>query len=308
MKNVLVFGGNGFIGRKLVKTLARDYRVLVADVSIQDVPDVENVTYVNCDFIRQADFSTLLEGVDIVFHLICTALPEDGTDGLEQEIEANLFSTIRLLDALKSYPEKRLFFLSSGGTVYGWGGTPQKESDHTLPICKYGFLKDATEKVFELYRVMHGFSYRVIRLSNPYGTKMRRGQRQGLIPILADCIWNDREFHIWGSGENVRDYIHIDDAVQAIRAVMEYEGESRIFNVGSGTGYTVNEVVSLVEAASGREYNQLVYEPARLCDVEYNVLDISRIGKLTGWQPRISLTEGIELLIEQYRQHDTGGL
>lgn len=301
LRKILVFGGNGFIGSHLVKEFSKDHQVLVADLNKPDVIEAGNVSYISCDFVRQNDFSCLLQDVHSVFHLVCTILPEDGTAGFEQEIKNNIFSTMRLLENMKSSPGQKLYFFSSGGTVYGNSHRLlQKESDYTLPICKYGFVKDATEKILELYRVMHGIPYCAIRLSNPYGAKMRSGQRQGSIPILVDSVLNNKEFHLWGDGENIRDYIHIDDVVQAVRSLLNYNGSENVFNVGSGKGYAINDVINLLKTAIGHpSYCGIVNKPSRLCDVRRNVLDISLLSECTGWKPKISLEEGIQMLIRQ---------
>jgi len=304
MKKAIVFGGNGFIGQHLVKELSKDHVVIVADIN-NSTDTTENISYIYCDFTKQKDFASLIENVDLVFHLVCSTIPEDGTDNFEQEIKDNLFSTIRLLDSKQFSSEKRIFFVSSGGAIYGNSlKQMQSEDDKTLPVCKYALIKDYTEKLLELYRIMHGIQYSVIRMSNPYGTKVRKGQRQGLIPILADCIWNNKDFNIWGNGENVRDYIHINDAVKAIRSIMEYNGTERLFNVGSGRGYSINDVICLMKDSFKCSYDKIVYKAARLCDVDHNILDISNLYMLTGWKPEIQLSEGIQILVQQYKEHE----
>jgi len=296
LRKALIFGGNGFIGRHLVKELSKDHQVLVADLSMPDVIETGNVSYTTCDFVKQEDFSSLLEDAHLVFHLVCTILPEDGTANFEQDMKNNIFSTIRLLDNMKTFSGQKLYFFSSGGTIYGNSHKLlQKESDYILPICKYGLVKDTTEKILELYRVMHGIPYRIIRLSNPYGTKVRPGQRQGLIPILADCVWNNKEFHLWGDGENIRDYIHIDDVMCAVRSLLNYSGYERVFNVGSGKGYSTNDVINLLKTTIGQPYCGVVNKSPRLCDVKHNILDTSLLSERTGWKPRISLEDGVKM-------------
>jgi len=300
MKKALVLGGNGFIGQHLVKELSKDYSVIVADI-VCDVLPAENISYVNFDFTKNVDFAPLLNGVDMVFHLISSIIPEDGTDNLEQEISDNMFSTIKLLDAMLAFSVRKIYFVSSGGTVYGNSTNKiQNELDRTLPICKYGFVKEATEKIFELYYIMNGMQYRIIRLANPYGTKVRQGQRQGLLPILADCIWNNKAFHIWGDGENIRDYIHISDVTDAMRSIWEYDGPVRNFNVGSGRGYSINEVINIMINSFQKKYDEVIYKSPRLCDVKRNVLDISCLTESTGWKPKIQLDDGVRMLTEQY--------
>jgi len=307
MKKILLLGGGGFIGRHLASELADDYAVIVADINMADENKVDGVSYVVCDFVLGQDLSRIVKDADIIINLICTILPEDGTGNMEKEISDNVFPVVRLLDSIKDIiPKKKLFFISSGGTVYGNSSDVlQKERDQTWPICKYGFVKSITEQILELYHVMHGVQYCNVRIANPYGTKMRRGQRQGLIPILADCVWNDNEFTLWGDGEAVRDYIHISDVAKAMRLLIEYDGMERVFNLGSGKGHSVNDVIKILERHIGRKYNKLVRRPPRLCDVKSNVLDISLLTECTGWKPEINLEEGIVKLVQSYERRQT---
>ena len=295
MKKYLVLGGSGFIGGYLVKELAKSNYVLVADViPKQDAQYGPNVEYQYLNFVETQDFSSYLQGVDTVVHLVSTVFPEDGTANINKEIEKNIFPTINLLEDMVKAEVKKIIFISSGGTVYGEKNRlPIRESDDQLPVCKYGVYKLIIEKLLHLYKRYHNLEYRVVRLSNPYSEKVRKGRLQGIIPIFIHKILRRETITVWGDGNNVRDYIYIQDAINAILAVNNYVGEENIFNIGSGVGYSICNIIDLIVKILNCEYPKVVYEKKRTCDVRQNILDVSLIKKCTGWEAKTDVETGI---------------
>ncbi|UYO05155.1 NAD-dependent epimerase/dehydratase family protein [Paenibacillus sp. PSB04] len=303
MKKYVILGGSGFIGRNLVGKLSKDNYVLVADRSYSsEFETMENVSYTKFNFTEEESFAPLLDDADTIIHLISTLFAKDGTENLAAEVSANVLSTIRLLEDMVGR-NTSLLFVSSGGTVYGEGGeSPALEDDPKHAFCGYALTKTMIENTLELYKNQHGLRFQTVRLSNPYGFMSNSGRMQGLIPIMVNRILHGEPITIWGDGENIRDYIFIDDVVDAIAAVLNYEGQESIFNVGTGVGYSNNEILNLVMEKLSPENPPLIqYSSSRKCDVRKNVLNIEKITKCTGWQPKTGIEEGIEFVIREYK-------
>lgn len=305
MKKYLVLGGSGFIGRNIVRKLSEKNKVVVADLNSSDEFKLNpNVNFLQLDFVNTTNFKPYLQDIDTVIHLVSTVLPNDGTENINNEIQENIFPTINLLDSMVSMGVLNIMFVSSGGTVYGnTNNEIISENMNTLPICKYAVHKLMLEHYLHLYGVYHQLNYKIIRAANPYSCEVKQNKMQGLIPVLINKIICHDNITIWGDGDNKRDYIYIDDFVEAFMVLDEYSGEEKIFNVGTGNGYSINQVLSFIKDILDVDTVNVLYENERKCDVKNNVLDISLIQECTGWSPKIGIVEGIRLSVESLKQH-----
>jgi UDP-glucose 4-epimerase len=181
---------------------------------------------------------------------------------------------------------RKIVFVSSGGTVYGLPQTvPIPESAATEPVCAYGVSKLAVEKYLHLYRRLHNLDYAVLRVANPFGAYQRPDRRQGVIAAMIHRILQNEPVEIWGDGRVVRDFIYIEDVVRALIEVVGYGGSYRVFNIGSGVGRSILEVIANVGTVLRRPRVVPVHKPGRATDVPVNILDISLIKKELGWTP-----------------------
>ena len=307
MKKYLVLGGNGFIGKYVVDSLAKNNKVIVADYNIEHNEENENIEYKQMDFINCYDFTEYLEGIDIVIHLISTIGPNENTKNINKEIEENVFPTTRLLEAMVQCETKKIIFVSSGGTVYGEHEcSPILESDSKDPICNYGIIKELIEKYLNLYSLYYVIDYKVLRLANPYSEVVKKGKKQGIIPILIEQLMNNETIKIWGDGNDVRDYIHIQDAIAAILKVIDYDGNEKIFNVGTGVGCSINDLIELIKEEMQISTISVSYVEGRKCDVKNNILNIDKIKKEMNWEPEITLEKGIQKVIDMKKGFKTG--
>jgi UDP-glucose 4-epimerase len=194
---------------------------------------------------------------------------------------------------------RKLVFSSSGGTVYGRTHlSPIPESHATDPTCSHGIGKLAIEKYLQLYKELHGIDYAALRIANPYGERQRTEKAQGALGVLLERVLNNRPFEIWGDGSVVRDYIYVADVVRALIAcAAERETPSKVFNIGTGRGTSLSELIDVVERTTGRRA-QRIYLPARGFDIPENVLDTSRATEELGWTASVSLEDGIRKTIE----------
>lgn len=167
-------------------------------------------------------------------------------------------------------------FLSSGGTVYGIPKyLPIDELHPTDPLCSYGISKLTIEKYLDLYRLLYGIDYVVLRISNLYGERQRLIAAQGAAAVFLGKALKGEKVTIWGDGSVARDYIYIADVIDSLIAVMNYFGKERIFNVGSGVARTLLELIEVIESVAGRKVD-LEFKPSRTFDVPVNSLDIRR--------------------------------
>lgn len=305
---VLLLGGSGFLGQAMAGTLFTGRPVRIADRMPPPVPQSANVCYEPLDFAATLDFSPYLRNVDLVAHLVSTVTPAVGTGNLAGEITDNLLPTIRLLDDIVRLPSPpKVLFLSSGGTVYGEGERfPLSEREAPTPLCKYAVHKLAIERYLHLYHVYHGLDYRVARLANPYDSHPRFAKNQGAVPIFIELMRGGEPITVWGDGEHRRDYLHIADAMAGIGAILGYDGPERVFNVGGGVSVSTNELLALIAEELGVATPNVRYTAARACDVRTNALDIGLLKACTGWEPRISLREGVRRCVREMESGKRG--
>jgi UDP-glucose 4-epimerase len=294
----LVIGGNGFIGTNLVTALKeKSVQVRVFDryASKFASPD-DNVEYIIGDLGNYGALHEIVQDMDWVFHLAYTTLPKTSNDDPIYDMRSNLIDTIQLLQECYEVGIKKFVFISSGGTVYGVPQTiPIKESHPTEPICSYGISKLAIEKYLHLFYHLYKLDYIVLRLSNPYGEWQNPNAKQGAIGVFLGRIAQREAIHIWGDGGIVRDYVYIKDAVAALIQGAKYKAdddEPRIFNIGSGHGRSLNELVNVIRATVDMPV-KVEYLTARDLDVPVNVLDISLAKRKLGWYPTTDLADGI---------------
>jgi UDP-glucose 4-epimerase len=299
-----VLGGGGFIGQHLCEALlAAGYQVRIFERPRLTKHELySQLEWMDGDFTNETDLEEAVKDCHWVFHLISTTLPKTSNDNPLYDLESNVSATLRLLDLLRHSPSlKKLIYISSGGTVYGVPQhTPIPETHSTNPTSAYGIGKLAIEKYLELYRLLHGLNYGVVRLANPYGEYQRVHSSQGVIPVFMHKALNDEPIDIWGDGSVVRDYIYIGDVVTAMLKLMAYEDHERIFNIGSGAGTSVAEIVRLLEQLLERPVKHR-FLPSRIFDVPVNVLDISRAKQLLAWSPQMTLLEGMRRVLSHMR-------
>jgi UDP-glucose 4-epimerase len=276
---------------------ARGYAVRIfdkLDASHELISDFErDVEIVAGDISRPQDVLNAIADADVVVHLVHTTVPGSSMDDPEYDITSNVIASVRWLSRLGETNVRRVLYFSSGGTVYG---VPQSnligESHQTNPISSYGITKLAIEKYISMYASMYGVEYCLIRPSNVYGAGQRLHIGQGVIGVMAHHALCGEPLELWGTGESLRDYLHVEDMTAATLALLSYRGPHRIFNVSSGRGHSVLDIMAILRDQLG-SLPEVVRKPTRGFDVPINVLDSSRLHAETGWSPKVGLEEGI---------------
>ena len=298
----VILGAAGFIGTNLAIYLSKEVSKDVIRVDqkkeyFDEAPEISNTKIKVLDYsMRDSSFDSVISENDVVFHLISTNNPTTSNKTINNDLTDNITITLKLLDTCVRNKAQRIIFVSSGGTVYGpEAKIPIAETEETNPINTYGIQKITIEKLLYLYSHMYGLDYKIIRLSNPYGPYQRPNGKLGVISTFIYKAIKGEVLKVYGNGSVIRDYIYIDDAIEGIVKISKDYSRYRIFNLGSGMGVSVNEVIQLIK----QNFNQSVeveYEESRAVDVPINILSVERYIEVFGERPlKIKLSEGIEL-------------
>ena len=302
----LVLGGGGFLGSHLCTALLG----LGHQVRIFDRPNSVLGRFADCglveiiegDFGNNNDIDAALDDCEIVFHLISSTIPKSSNDNPIHDVETNLVGTLQLLELSRRHPLRKIVFLSSGGTVYGIPKiTPIRENHKTDPFCSYGITKLAIEKYLHLYHKLYGIDYCILRIANPFGEGQRVSSGQGAVAVFLNKALQKETIEIWGDGTTIRDYIYVSDVIDAILKAMFTKSHQKIFNIGSGKGYSLIDILNEIERLIQRQVNRTFMEP-RSFDVPINVLDIGLAQKVLNWTPKISFQEGLVKTLKWMRE------
>lgn len=290
----LLIGGNGFYGLALGVALAREgYRVHA--VSRHAVPGRRNgIEFHQGGQDERAVIEPLLCQCPSVVHLASTTTPGSSARRPQLDARENLLPAAGLIELLAANPPQRLIFVSSGGAIYGNPrNIPVDESAAPQPLSYHAAAKVALESLFGAFAHAHKVSLAILRPSNLYGPGQPLRHGFGFVRTLLDKALHNEPIEIWGDGSAVRDYLFIDDAVDGCLRLLERPAMEGVFNLGSGTGTSLAEMITRVEQATGRRL--LVAErPARGTDVHAIVLDSARLHDATGWAPDTALEQGLQ--------------
>jgi UDP-glucose 4-epimerase len=299
LQHHLILGGNSFIGRHVALLLARaGHRVTIAS---RTPPAFGFPAEVASCILRKelelasADWDDLVTGVDVVHHYAWSSIPASANANPTGDLLINVTATLGLLESLKRRGGGRVVFASSGGTVYGkLKSAPVSEDALLAPITAYGAGKMTAEIYLKLYRTMYDLDCRIARIANPYGAGQNLSRGLGAVTTFLHRALTGQPIVIWGDGETIRDFIHISDVASCLvmLACAPQSDVDFVFNVGTGIGTSLNEIVSRLETVLGRCI-QVTRTSTRSFDVPISVLAIERARQVLGWSPRVSFSEGI---------------
>lgn len=295
-KRVVVLGGNGFIGSRLIDHLAaQDAEVVSFDLNPPQAP-TSDIQYLIGDFFDTSQLLSAVEGADCIVHAVSTINPGTSQTQYLRGYTRDFAQTAVLCDYAWKH-QQRLLFLSSGGTVYGQKDTPMKEDDPKCPINHYGSVKLCIETMMQTFMQI-GADFHIARIANPFGPGQDFEKGVGFVDAAVKCAINHVPLEIWGDGSIVRDYIFIDDVCHMLMDVMKNEGIYRIFNIGSGIGIGQMEIVQMLQKGIGQV--EVRFLPRRTIDVPQVVLDTSRYRSQFMFRPR-TFVEGLNSYVAWLR-------
>jgi UDP-glucose 4-epimerase len=302
VSRIVILGGDGFIGRHLAVKLAssKKNRVAVFDrfSSYQlgnesFFSNFRNIELITGNFFNRAEVNQALSNVETVFHLVSTTNPATSLNDPLIDVDTNIRSSVELFELCIENKVKKVIFLSSGGTVYGDTDSDQiNESTVPRPMSPYAIGKLTIEHYLRYFKSHYGLDYIVYRVANPYGPGQNLHGKQGVVPIFLNHAFNKEPITIFGDGSMVRDYLYISDLVDMISASYSKKNKFSEYNIGSGKGVSINELVKVIEATVGY---RLQRKYLNIPDTYVNkiALDTSRFVKEFGLKPGTAIEQGI---------------
>ena len=222
--------------------------------------------------------------IDIVVHLVSTLIPGSNYDDYKEEYKNVIFPTIELMEICAEIGVKFIYF-SSGGTIYGNRKDvhPFVENDSVAPISYYGWSKQMMENSIHFMHRTKGLKYLIIRPSNPYGHGQNLYGKQGLVAVAIGKVLKHEAVEVWGDGSSVRDYIYIDDLAKVFKLLLDKDVINETLNIGSGRGYSVNDVLAFLKIVSQDDF-KIVFKNPRPVDVSTVVLDLSKLHQYVDFE------------------------
>jgi len=292
-KNVLLIGGAGFLGSRMAAGFSGDGW----DVGIFDrVRPAEGGFNAECFTGELRDMHLLRQALakySRVVYLAHETRTAPAADRLPANFLGNIELLLMVLEETQESGAEDFIFLSSGGAVYGEPESLPIGEDHQMrPRSPYGIAKLTMEKYLTMLAEQRGFRHLAIRPSNPYGPGQNFQSVQGVVAVAMARIARGEQITIRGDGSVTKDYIFISDFAEACVKLVSNPDAAGAFNIGSGQGTPLNEVLSRIEKVVGKKAD-LIFEPAQPWDVTANVLDISKIRGTVDWYPRTLFDDGL---------------
>lgn len=305
-KKVLVTGGAGFIGSNLVKTLLDEGNsVTVLDNFMSgyrsNLDPFPAVRIVEGDIRDKAAVESAMRGAEVVFHLAASVGNKRSIDSPLVDAEINVMGTLQVLEVARKEGIAKIVVSSSAGIFGELKTIPIQENHPIEPDSPYGCTKLCEEKLCLSYAKLYPINAICLRYFNVYGPNQRFDAYGNVIPIFVFRMLRNEPLVIYGDGEQTRDFVHVNDVVQANIKAAESINVSGAFNIASGRRVTVNR---LVEIITGKENIRVRIEhgPERSGDVRHSLADISLAQQKLNYAPSVVLEEGIEKYVEWARK------
>lgn len=306
MSVVLVTGGAGFIGANLLRRLDGSHEVRVLDNLVRGsrelLPGDRDIDLVVGD-IRDPDaVRRALYGVDQVIHLAAYGSVVESVADPAENFDINVRGTFEMLRGAADAGVERFVFASTGGAIMGNQDPPIDEDSLPWPISPYGASKLCGEAYVHAFAGSFGIRPVSLRFANVYGPYS--AHKKGVITRFIRAALNGATFEIFGDGEASRDFLHVDDLCRGILAAADAGLDDAVLHLASETETTINELARLISELVGSDV-EIVHHPRRTGEVERNFARAERAREVLGWEPELSLRDGMTQTIEWFRAYDT---
>ncbi len=304
MTTVLVTGAAGFIGSHMVKLLLKEgFNVIAVDNlrsgRIENLKDVLNRIHFYKIDIRNEEIGKVIREADIVIHMAAVVNIQDFYERPKEGFDINVNGTVNLLEYARKY-EVELFEFASSAAVYGNPiKLPISEDHPTNPLHPYGASKLAGEKIGMTYFYTYGLKFIGFRIFNVYGPRMTGGFYAGVIAKFIESALSGKPLTIFGSGEQTRDFIYVEDITNGFLAGIKRR-KAGIFNLGTGRVITINELAKIIKRLTNSD-SQIIWTNPRPGDIMHSQADISKAKSELGWEPKFDILTGLKRTIDWYR-------
>jgi UDP-glucose 4-epimerase len=309
----LVTGGAGFIGSNLVdRLLAEGHAVDVVDnlssgkllnlAEARSNRDHE-FTFHQIDICDPA-VADLIERrqPEVIFHLAAQIDVRVSVSDPVLDARINVLGSLNVLEGARRAGARKVCFASSGGTIYGDvdpADLPITESQPQLPISPYGVAKKVVTDYMNAYRALHQLEYTSLALANIYGPRQDPHGEAGVVAIFAGKLLSGERCTIFGDGEQTRDYVYVDDVVDAFVRAAD-RGSGLLCNIGTGVETSVNDLYRAMAKNAGVD-TEPDYAPVRVGELQRSCLDAARAGIHLGWKPFTDLPVGTANVLDYFR-------
>lgn len=301
---ILVSGGAGFIGSHLVeKLIEKGHKVVVIDNLSTGKKDNLNprAKFYKID-ICSPKISQIFkkEKPEIVYHFAAQIDVRKSTENPLKDAKINILGSLNVLENCKKFRVKKFIFPSSVG-IYGQAKTfPIKETHSPNPIAPYPITKLAIEKYLHFYK-SQGLNFVSLRYSNVYGERQLSAGEGGVVAIFINKILKGEKSIIFGSGQQTRDFLYVDDAVRAALLALKAPSGS-IFNVSTNKDVSINNLLKLISKILNKK-TKPIYKTARSGEIIKSKIDYSKIKKEIGWIPKYNLEKGLKKTIDWFKKN-----
>lgn len=307
----LVTGAAGFIGSTLVDRLLADGHSVVGldnfasgrARNLEHLADNPAHVFVEADIVTD-DLDAILDEhrPEVVFHLAAQIDVRHSVADPQFDASVNVIGTVRLAEAARRAQVRKVVHTSSGGSIYGTPPRyPTPETVPTDPASPYAAGKVAGEIYLNTFRHLYGLDCSHIAPANVYGPRQDPHGEAGVVAIFAQALLSGKPTKVFGDGSNTRDYVYVDDVVDAFVKAAGHAGAGQRFNVGTGIETSDRQLHSAVAAAVGGP-DDPEFAPPRLGDLKRSCLDIGLAAEVLGWRPQVALDEGVRRTVEYFRQ------
>ena len=312
--DTLVTGGAGFIGSTLTDRLLADgHRVTVLDNFSSGSRDNlvgaeaahgDRLAVIEAD-VRDPTVTEQVRAVapEVLFHLAAQADVRVSVADPAFDAAVNVVGSLHVIEGARLGGARKVVFASSGGTIYGDpdpATLPVDETHPRQPVSPYGVAKMVVGDYLEAFRVLHGLDYTALALANVYGPRQDPHGEAGVVAIFAGRLLAGETCTVFGSGEQTRDFVYVDDVVDAFARAAD-AAPGLLLNIGTGEETSVNQLYTAMAVAAGVDPD-VTHAEARSGELERSALDPSRAADELGWVPQVSLADGVGRVLDWFRE------